>query len=235
MKNNEVITKELEKEYEILINKYGENRILLIAAIGEIMYNISNKYDILCIYIPTEDELYNISYINKDNNIIDIRELCHLINNKDDRLIKLTLTKYKIINNKYENYINNNFFSYLQILLLENNNDILNNFKLLIKEIIKINIECNNSKEEELYNILTKTEKKVLEIIIKLFNNTNEGDIRVNQLTLEYNISTSVFRTLFYKIKEYNIASIDSRGVKGTHIIFNNINVLKSIIDKNSN
>ena len=88
------------------------------------------------------------------------------------------------------------------------------------------------SQEQELLNILTKTELKVLEYIIKDFNNKNEGDIKVSQATERYNISTSVFRTLFYKLKEYEVAAIDSRGVKGTHIAFYNISNLKQILNK---
>ena len=87
------------------------------------------------------------------------------------------------------------------------------------------------SQEQELINILTKTELKILKNIIKDFNEEKEGDIKVSQATESYKISTAVFRTLFYKLKQYKVAEIDSRGVKGTHINFNNIDTLKSLLD----
>ena len=88
-----------------------------------------------------------------------------------------------------------------------------------------------NSQEEELIKILTKTEIKVLQYMIRDFNYQSEGDIKVNQATEQYNISTSVFRTLFYKLKEYGVATIDSRGVKGTHVTFRDISILKSLFE----
>ena len=88
------------------------------------------------------------------------------------------------------------------------------------------------SNEQELINILTKTEIRILNNIINEFNENSEGDIRVSYHSEVWNISTSVFRTLFYKLKEYKVAEIDSRGVKGTHIKFHNIKTLKTLIDK---
>lgn len=89
------------------------------------------------------------------------------------------------------------------------------------------------SNEENLIDFLTKTEIKALESIFIEFNNQEQGDIKVNQLTNKYLISTSVFRTLFYKLKEHKIAEIDSRGVKGTHIKFYNSHLILDIIEKN--
>ena len=89
------------------------------------------------------------------------------------------------------------------------------------------------SNEENLIDFLTKTEIKALESIFIEFNNKEQGDIKVNQLTNKYLISTSVFRTLFYKLKEHKIAEIDSRGVKGTHIKFYNSHLILDIIEKN--
>ena len=178
-------------------------------------------------YLPTEEELYNIT---PHADLIDIRNVISLALDKNNILLDTILTPHKIINPKYEQYIDNEFFTYLKLIFLDNDEVVIKKLKNIIKNLIQINFETN-SQEQELINILTKTELKVLELIIKDFNNSNEGDIKVSQKTEEYNISTSVFRTLFYKLKEYGVAAIDSRGVKGTHIIFNNITNLKSLID----
>lgn len=178
-------------------------------------------------YLPTEEELYNIES-HKD--LIDIRNVINLALEKNNTLLDTILTPNKIVNPKYSQYINNEFFTYLKLIFLDNDEVVIKKLKNLIKNLIQINFE-SNSKEQELINILTKTELKVLELIIKDFKNSNEGDIKVSQATEQYNISTSVFRTLFYKLKEYGVAAVDSRGVKGTHITFNNITNLKSLID----
>lgn len=178
-------------------------------------------------YLPTEEELYNI---NIDKNIIDIRTIVSLANIEKTELFNSILSPYKIINPKYNNYINDEFFTYLKLIILDNDEIIINKLKNIIKNIIQININ-NISQEQEIINILTKTELKVLSLIIKDFNELNEGDIKVSQATEQYKISTSVFRTLFYKLKEYGVAEIDSRGVKGTHITFKNITTLKSLLD----
>ncbi len=170
-------------------------------------------------YLPTEQELY-LTYPAKDySNIIDIRLL-------KDNLEKLVLAPYKYINPKYEELLINNIF---------NNKDIFINDTSLYHAIYNIVNQSFDvpSNEQELLNILTKTEIKVLNNIIKEFNSSKEGDIRVNYYSEQWNISTSVFRTLFYKLKEYRVAEVDSRGVKGTHIKFNNFQTLCSLIDKN--
>lgn len=167
-------------------------------------------------YLPTEEELY-LTYPNKkDDNLIDIRLL------KDN--LDIVLSPYKIINPKYELILTGNLFL---------NKEIYSNDMALyhaIKNIVDFSFDVP-SKEQELIKILTKTENKVLKNILEDFNNSNEGDIKVSLATEKYNISTSVFRTLFYKLKEYNVATVDSRGVKGTHIKFNNIENLKTLID----
>lgn len=108
--------------------------------------------------------------------------------------------------------------------------------KLFSKEKLYIynndNINTKNFLENQLLDFLTKTEIKALDYILKEFNHQEEGDIKVNQVTEKCSISTSVFRTLFYKLKENKIAEIDSRGVKGTHIKFYNYEIIYDIIEK---
>ena len=218
-----------QEQYNKLINDYGEDRIVWIAAAGHSAYDQTSMLGepVTACYLPTEDELYNIEP-HKD--LIDIRNVINLALEKNNTLLDTILTPNKIINPKYLQYIDNEFFTYLKLIFLDNDEVVIKKLKNLIKNLIQMNFE-SNSKEQELINILTKTELKVLELIIKDFKNSNEGDIKVSQATEQYNISTSVFRTLFYKLKEYGVAAVDSRGVKGTHITFNNITNLKSLID----
>ena len=219
----------LQEQYNKLIKEYGEDRIVWIAAAGHAAYEQDSILGepVTACYLPTEDELYNIT---PHNDLIDIRNIISLALDKDSSLLDTILTPYKIVNPKYTQYIDNDFFTYLKLIFLDNDEVVIKKLKNLIKNLIQMNFE-SNSKEQELINILTKTELKVLELIIKDFKNSNEGDIKVSQATEQYNISTSVFRTLFYKLKEYGVAAVDSRGVKGTHITFNNITNLKSLID----
>ena len=222
----------LQEEYKKFCNKYGEDRILWIAAVPDcngVSLDFTINTPVTACYLPTEEELYNINIY--DNKIIDIRTLISTAIDTKTLLFNSILSPYKIINPKYKEYINDEFFTYLKIIILDNDEIIINKMKNIIKNIIQVNIN-NISQEQEIINILTKTELKVLSLIIQDFNGLNEGNIKVSQATEYYKISTSVFRTLFYKLKEYGVAEIDSRGVKGTHIIFRNISTLKSLLDK---
>ena len=142
----------------------------------------------------------------------------------------MILSPYKIINPKYNEILNNILFINKELLFLSDNEELLIKLQKNIKQIIQSSFSVS-SQEQELINILTKTELKVLKNIIQDFNGEKEGDIKVSQATEKYEISTAVFRTLFYKLKDYKVAQVDSRGVKGTHINFNNLSKLKSLID----
>ena len=221
----------LQKQYDNFCNQYGEDRILWVAADPDYSSVIPDSLITMpatACYLPTEEELYNISFYQ---NTIDIRNLIDSALNMKSALFNSILSPYKIINPKYQDIINDEFFTYLKIIILDNDDIIINKVKNIIKNLIENSIN-KVSKEQEILTILTKTELKVLKYIIKDFNQQSEGDIKVSQATEQYNISTSVFRTLFYKLKEYQIAEIDSRGVKGTHIVFKNITILKNLLNK---
>lgn len=117
--------------------------------------------------------------------------------------------------------------------ILKNDKDkIIPQISYIIKQIITRAIKNNANQEQEFFNQLTKTEWQVLSNILHLeFNGAAAGYITVHQLTDKYKISTPVFRSLFYKLKEYNIADVMARGVKGTYIKFNNINNIITLVD----
>ncbi len=210
----------LEDIFNKLIDKYGEDRILWVAAADDPGMWVSHNNDeppISACYLPTEQELY-LTYPNKNKDLIDIRLI-------KDNLEELMLAPYMYINPKYKDLVIDNFF---------NNKNIFTDDLVLYHAIYNVVNQSFDvpSNEQELIEILTKTEIKVLNNIINEFNKSNEGDIRVSYYSEQWNISTSVFRTLFYKLKEYRVAEVDSRGVKGTHIKFNNIKTLINLIDK---
>ena len=220
----------IREKYEQEMRQYGEDRILWIAAAADnidISENIIDESQISIYYLPTEDELYNIEIYN---GLTDIRNIINLALKHDIKFINTLTTSYKIINPKYDEYINNDFFTYLKLIAFDKDELVIKKVKNIIKNLILSNLN-ENSQEEELIKILTKTEIKVLQYMIRDFNYQSEGDIKVNQATEQYNISTSVFRTLFYKLKEYGVATIDSRGVKGTHVTFRDISILKSLFE----
>lgn len=220
----------IREKYEQEMRQYGEDRILWVAAAADnidISENIIDESQISIYYLPTEDELYNIEIYD---GLTDIRNIINLALKHDIKFINTLTTSYKIINPKYDEYINNDFFTYLKLIAFDKDELVIKKVKNIIKNLILSNLN-ENSQEEELIKILTKTEIKVLQYMIRDFNYQSEGDIKVNQATEQYNISTSVFRTLFYKLKEYGVATIDSRGVKGTHVIFRDISILKSLFE----
>ncbi len=212
----------LKNKFNEYINIYGEDRILWVAATGQpdLWSRTVDVIPVSACYLPTQQELYMTIALNftNDDNIIDIRLL-------KDNLEELVLAPYKYINPKYEELLTTNIFL--------NKNIFKDDIELYhaIYNIINHSFDVP-SNEQELINILTKTEIKVLNNILKEFNGSKEGDIRVSYYSEQWNISTSVFRTLFYKLKEYRVAEVDSRGVKGTHIKFNNFKTLLDLIDK---
>ena len=225
------IMNKIQEQYNKLCQEYEENQILWVAAIGPKIFNLNSEIDIniaACI-LPTEEELYNTypnivlntSYFKVENNIFDIRLLTYAIINKIPVCTEMILSPYKIINPKYEELLNKKLFINKELLYLSDNDNILKELQKNIKTIIQSSFELP-SQEQELINILTKTEIK----------GEKEGDIKVSSATNVYKVSTVVFRTLFYKLKDYRVAEIDSRGVKGTHIKFNNIKKLKALINE---
>ena len=235
------IMNKIQEQYNKLCQEYEENQILWVAAIGPKIFNLNSEIDIniaACI-LPTEEELYNTypnivlntSYFKVENNIFDIRLLTYAITNKIPTCTEMILSPYKIINPKYEELLNKKLFINKELLYLSDNDNILKELQKNIKTIIQSSFELP-SQEQELINILTKTEIKVLKNIIDDFKGEKEGDIKVSNATNVYKVSTVVFRTLFYKLKDYRVAEIDSRGVKGTHIKFNNIKKLKALINE---
>ena len=227
----QLIMTKVKEEYEKIINEYDENKILWVAATGPKIFNSSIDTSIqfsICI-TPSEEELYT-TYPSIQENIFDIRLLIDGIKTHNEDWIEIILSPYKMINPKYEEILNNNLFINKELLFLSNNDTLIKELQKNIKMIIQSSFNIK-SQEQELINILTKTELKVLKNIIEDFCGNQEGDIKVSQATEQYKISTAVFRTLFYKLKDYKVAQIDSRGVKGTHIKFNNLSSLNKLID----
>lgn len=220
----------MKNKYLELTNKYGENRILFVAAIGPAAYGVTipeNEIKIMACYIPTEEELYT-SFENKEETL-DIRSFVTLLKNKNSIIKEMLLSQYQAVNPHYKDLFNQLISNKELLFLLENNNTVLNNFKENIIKIIKNSFGLA-SQEKEFIEALTSTEKKALEKIFNEFNDASEGNIVISQIVDKYKISRPVFNNLFYKIKEYKIAGIDNRGVKGTYLSFNNIEVLKSLL-----
>ena len=219
----------IEEFYNKIIEEYGDNRVLWVAGTGSGIFNqdMEGITEVSACILPIEEELYNIC---PNPNYFDIRYLTYGVQHKFPEWIELILSPYKIINPKYEEILNKYLFTNKELLFLSNNEELLNELKKSIKKIIISSFELP-SQEQELINILTKTELKILNNIIKDFNENKEGDIKVSQATEVYKISTAVFRTLFYKLKQYKVAEVDSRGVKGTHIKFNNLDTLKNLLN----
>lgn len=177
----------------------------------------------LC-YLPLETELYNIELKELSGfRTLDIR---YLLTTYDEKSVPYYDDTIKI-NPKYYDYVidilNNNFS-----LIINDKNKILK-IKEKIKEVILLSIDTSKSNINKFLEELTITEQEVLKLIIVNYN-CADFYISVNKETQKTNISTSVYRTLFYKLKEFQIASVESAGVKGTHIIFNNFENLKNLL-----
>lgn len=178
----------------------------------------------LC-YIPTEDELYNLTFEEFGGlTALDIRYFISICKSNDKSLFFDSSIK---INPKYYDCVfeilNNNF-----ALIINDKNKIIK-IKEKIKEVILMSIDTSRGNEEEFINSLNEHELEALKHMIKLFNCT-DFYISVNKETQETNISSSAYRSLFYKLKENKIATVESAGVKGTHVIFHSFTKIKNLL-----
>ena len=178
----------------------------------------------LC-YIPTEDELYNLTFEEFGGlTALDIRYFISICKSNDKSLFFDSSIK---INPKYYDCVfeilNNNF-----ALIINDKNKIIK-IKEKIKEVILMSIDTSRGNEEEFINSLNEHELEALKHMVKLFNCT-DFYISVNKETQETNISSSAYRSLFYKLKENKIATVESAGVKGTHVIFHSFTKIKNLL-----
>ena len=178
----------------------------------------------LC-YIPTEDELYNLTFEEFGGlTTLDIRYFISVCKSNDKSLFFDSSIK---INPKYYDCVfeilNNNF-----ALIINDKNKIIK-IKEKIKEVILISIDTSRGNEEEFINSLSEHELEALKRMVELFDCT-DFYISVNKETQETNISSSAYRSLFYKLKENKIATVESAGVKGTHVIFHSFTKLKNLL-----
>ena len=207
----------------------GEDRVLFVSGVVKDYILTTYVY-----YIPTEDELYNIYQPSKEG-YIDIRYLIAKLINEDTSsdIWQSILNAKKYINPLYQEEVDKLLVEIVQMQLLANDKEnIINKITNRIKKIIQSTLDNTQSQEQEFFKQLTQTEIRVLSNIIHLeFMDAASGYVIVNQLTDNYKISTPVFRSLFYKIKQYNIATVTSRGVKGTYIDFYNVNKLIDLVD----
>ena len=178
----------------------------------------------LC-YIPTEDELYNLTFEEFGGlTALDVRYFISVCKTNDKSLFFDNSIK---INPKYYDCVfeilNNNF-----ALIINDKNKIIK-IKEKIKEVILMSIDTSRGNEMEFFEILNEHELEALKYILEKYN-CADFYISVNKESQETNISGSAYRQLFYKLKEYKIATVESAGVKGTHVIFHSFTKLKNLL-----
>lgn len=212
----------LEKAYNTIYNKYGGDRIVFATELETIIIFV----------LPSENQLYTATdNIYLEQGVIDFRNLLNI-----STIYGITaLFKKTIINTKYRNLLLNNIIcddrkEIENAYALSNKQNLKENMINIFQFYLKIKTEI---KQEELSIKLTKTEKKALYYIVQEFKEKNEGDISILQLVEKSKISRPIFISLFYKLKDSKLAEIDSRGVKGTHIVFKYREAINTLIDFN--
>jgi GTP-sensing pleiotropic transcriptional regulator CodY len=81
---------------------------------------------------------------------------------------------------------------------------------------------CYDDEDENDFLVkLTDNEQKVFAIIQSEVKR-NDGMVSISKLVESNEYSRSVFMSVIQKMKQYNIAIITNKGVKGTHIQFFN-------------
>lgn len=229
MNNDEKIWDILKMEYMKLAKIYDIEQILWVSATGDAAYgDLSKGIEITFCYLPSTPELYNSRILRNDT--IDIRYLVDMIQSKDQRAVELVLSPYRLINPKYERFLKNAIFNKKEEFFIRETREKIEELKDNIRALIESTKKIHDDQYQQVADLLSKTEVRVLNGIIDDFGDSGEGNIIVSQSTTKYMVSTSVFRTLFYKLKQSGVAEIDSRGVNGTHIKFYDSKKMKSFL-----
>ena len=173
------------------------------------------------IYIPTFEELClkedkAEKYILQNEITLFVQDIRYY-----DYCNAVDLSSNGWINPKYEKL----WEKFLKSLdMLECNNvkvNIIKNSVMSTKEEIKL---------DDFLNKITHAEKRALSAIGEKIK--SEGYISVTIITKETSISRPVYTNLFRKLKEYNMADVSNKGVKGTYIKFINPELIYAIEKK---
>lgn len=120
----------LQKEYENLINIYGEDRILGIFSIGNANYGFldsEKELSFIGIYIPTFNDLCVTrpitASINNKTTLIDIRKMYYAGSDPSWTSLELLFAQYFIINTKYEKIFNKMFIKNRESIAHINNHN----------------------------------------------------------------------------------------------------------------
>lgn len=242
--SDDEITLYLTKIYHELKKHYNNNNILGIFTYGKINHKFAeNKGDIniSCIYIPTQEEmcltLPQDTIINIENQqikVIDIRLLKHLILCQDEIIMDNLSTGYKIINSKYDIIYNNYIYKNKDIIchynnikdLIEKDFNIDNIINEFILKVFQLSTSLNGI---DFYNDLTKLEQDALKSLISELDENYTGYISISQLTQKHNISRPVYKNLFQKLENAQLAEISNKGVKGTLIKLLDLSIIENI------
>lgn len=181
--------------FEVLNEKFNtiadKDKVLGIFTYGKVNYGFAetkNDIEYMFLTIPSFEELCNLGL---QVELGDIR---------NSHIDEILLSKYKILNPKYENIFNQ---------FLDEKN-----IRKVIQEIIKYSLVKKEKKEIK----LTETEKIAYQHLLNELGKTKEGNISISQLIDKTSFSRPVYTNLLQKISESGIAEVIKQGVKGTYV-----------------
>lgn len=200
MVSKEKVLKRLQEHWNHAVSLgYNEDRFLGIFSIEE----CGREYSLIIILPSFEDLCFNSSPIyNPINTTILIKDIRYF-------LMGEKIFDECILNNRYEKM----FHTYLI------SPKILNISKEGIMEILKYSFAENQpqtASKKEFFKQLTNAETKAYYSIVKEIG--EEGNITISKLVEKNSISRPVYNNLITKMKENNVASVVSMGMKGTYI-----------------
>lgn len=194
------------------------------------MYDIFDKYknrvfgvfkknngSKLILYVPSIEELC-LKDVKVEDSIqapfllIDFRYF--LYHNKDYLYIYFNNPE---INPIYQEIFDNYFVRYKEKILKQDNYIIRD----IVMRIFKLSFSYEDifvdyMTKQEFFSRLTKQEQSAFQSIVDSIG--DEGEVIISKMVDKYKISRPVYNNLLAKIKECKIATIESKGIKGTHI-----------------
>ena len=235
---------EIEMLYKQACDIYGENRIVFASCIEgtDLIPSIPFVY-----ILPLEPELYlSGTILYRHEEYIDFRtffsniKMFGGINN-----YAAIAFPQAVFNEKYKDILLNNIiynkdkkytFREISKMAIEETQQgeecVKKNIIKVFEQYLSLHIQFQKEPTKNQKPVkFSDTEKKVLKRSIEELHGKNQGFVSISYMTEKCRVSRPVFTSLFYKLKESNMASVTARGMKGTEIIFNNNVNINSYID----
>ena len=215
----EEINAKIEEDYQLLLKKLGENRLLGVFLVDSELVTIAISLpaigDIAMNCAPTDTWIY--SSTSGGCRLVDFRLIPELLCNKEDLISNIFFTENYKLSSLYKRLFTK-LRSEMTSLKISDwlAGDNLNILAEWWSKIFDHYLQFRNGIQIQVFDSFTKTEEKALTYILDTIG--AEGILSISQAIQGSGISRPVFTSLLDKLDRYQAAEVKNMGVKGTYI-----------------